>query len=79
MHGRITSNWRKRGDQLSMDVIIPASTTATVYVTCEAVSAITEGRKTIDKSEGVTFLRMEEGRAVFEVAAGSYAFRSEMN
>lgn len=79
VHGRITSNWRKRGDQLSMDVIIPANTTATVYVPCEAVSDITEGRKTIDKSEGVTFLRMEEGRAVFEVAAGSYAFSTEIN
>jgi alpha-L-rhamnosidase len=32
VRGRITSNWRKTGDSLIMDIEIPVSTTATVYL-----------------------------------------------
>ena len=76
VHGRITSNWRRRDDQLIMDVTIPANTTATVYVPAKDAASVTESGEPIDLCEGVTFLRMAEGKAVFEVAAGTYEFRS---
>ena len=31
-YGRIVSNWKRDGDMLTMDVTIPANTTATVHV-----------------------------------------------
>jgi hypothetical protein len=38
---------------------------------------ITEGRLPAADAEGVTFLRMENGKAVFRVESGSYEFISK--
>ena len=73
-YGEIRSDWKKMGSSLTMDVTIPANTTATVYVPANDVASVTESGKPAVQSEGVRFLRMEEGRAVFEVTSGTYAF-----
>lgn len=75
-YGRIVSNWKRIGDELAMEVTIPANTTATIYVPARAAEAVTESGKPAAKSAGVRFVKMEEGQAVFEVAAGKYEFRS---
>ena len=82
IHGRIVSNWRREGDtstgpgagKLTMDVTIPPNTTATVYVPARDAAFVTESGKPAAEAEGVKFLRMENGAAVFEVASGSYQF-----
>ena len=53
---------------------IPANTTATVYVPAERAEAVTEGGAPAESAEGVRFLRMEAGSAVFAVGSGSYRF-----
>jgi alpha-L-rhamnosidase len=59
-----------------MDVTIPANTTATVYVPAKDVASVRESGKPASQSEGVKFLRMEQDRAVLEVASGSYEFEA---
>ncbi len=78
MYGRIVSNWKRDDEKLTMDVTIPANTTATVYVTAKDAAAVTEGGKSVDKVEGVKFLRMENGSAVYTVGSGSYHFQSTL-
>jgi alpha-L-rhamnosidase len=76
-YGRIISNWKREGYKLTMDVTIPPNTMATVYVPAGDAAAVTEGGKTIDKVQGVKFLRMENnGAAVYAVGSGTYRFQS---
>jgi alpha-L-rhamnosidase len=53
------------------------NTTATVYVPAVDQAGITESGKPAAQAEGVKFLRMEKGAAVYEVGSGSYVFRVE--
>ena len=76
MYGRISSGWRREGKTVTMDITIPANTTATVYVPAGSETAITESGKLATKARGVKFLRMESGAAVFAVGSGVYRFES---
>ena len=75
-YGRIVSKWEREGGELTMDVTIPANTTATVYIPAKDAAGVTESGKPIAHVEGVKFLRMQRGAAVYAVGSGSYRFRS---
>jgi alpha-L-rhamnosidase len=77
-YGKIASNWKREGEKLTMDVTIPANTTATVFVPTKDAASVSESGKPAGDAEGVKFLRMENGHAVFEVASGSYEFQSQL-
>ena len=74
--GKIVSNWKRDGAKLTLDVTIPANTTATVFVPATSAGDVTESGKSAAQSPGVSFLRMENGRAVFAIESGEYKFRS---
>lgn len=76
--GRIDSNWKRDDRQLTMDVTIPANTTATVYVRTSGIASITESGKPVSRAEGVKFLRMEKESAVFSVCSGNFRFQSQL-
>ena len=73
-YGPIVSNWRKKDGVLTMDITVPANTTATVYVPGKN---ITESELPAAESEGVTFGRMDKNRTVLKVESGSYKFVSK--
>jgi alpha-L-rhamnosidase len=77
LFGRIASSWKLENDQLTMEVTIPANTTATVYVPAKDAAAVTESGKPANKADGVKFLRMENGAAVYEVGSGQYRFKAD--
>jgi alpha-L-rhamnosidase len=77
VRGPIVSDWKRDGGKFTLNVTIPANTTATVYVPAKNKASVTEGGKPLDKAEGVKFLRMEKDRAVFAVQAGRYSFVSD--
>ncbi len=68
IRGKIVSDWKRRGGKFTLEVSIPANTTATVYVSAQSAAAV--------KAEGATFLRMENSRAVFAIESGCYTFVS---
>jgi alpha-L-rhamnosidase len=74
--GPVASAWKKTGGGLEMQVAVPVGATATVFVPATAAAGVSEGGKPASQAEGVSFLRMERGAAVFAVAGGSYAFVS---
>jgi alpha-L-rhamnosidase len=78
-YGRIVSNWMRDGSELAMEVTIPPNSTATVHVTTKDRTVVTESGKAIDEAEGVRFLRMENGAAVYKVGSGTYRFRSTLS
>jgi alpha-L-rhamnosidase len=74
-YGVIKSDWKKENGQLSWNISVPGNTTAVVYMPAKENSDIKESSKPASSSEGVRFLRMESGNAVFEIGSGNYSFR----
>ena len=75
-YGRIVSHWKREGGKFAMEVTIPPNTTATVYVPAKDMAGVAESGKPASKADGVKFLRMENGAAVYEVGSGMYGFQS---
>ena len=78
MFGAIISNWKREGGAFLWTIAVPPNTTATVYVPSKDASAVTEGNQPANQAQGVRFLRMEGGSAVYSVGSGTYAFRSPL-
>jgi alpha-L-rhamnosidase len=74
LHGSIASEWKTTDQGLTLEVTVPANTTATVYVPADKPERVTEGGKPAADAEGVKFLRAEPGKAVYAVGAGQYRF-----
>ena len=74
IRGRIASHWRRDGGRLQLAVTIPVNATAVVYVPTEDATAVAESGKPAKEAEGVKFLRMADGAAVYELGSGSYSF-----
>ena len=78
IHGIIATDWKCTGNQVTLNVIVPVNTTATVCVPTANISSVTESGKPVDQSAGVKFLRQENGKAIFEVGSGTYKFASQI-
>jgi alpha-L-rhamnosidase len=76
LYGPIVSDWKIEGGAFVEKVAVPPNTTATIYLPANDAAAVTEGNKAAGRAEGVRFLRMEAGSAVYSVGSGTYAFRS---
>jgi alpha-L-rhamnosidase len=76
-YGRIVSNWKREGNKLTMDVTVPPNTMATVHVPARKAEVVMESEKPAGKAEGVKFLKMENGAAVYEAGSGHYCFSSD--
>lgn len=74
--GLISVDWRRDNDIFTLNVSIPANTTATVYVPTNNVESVTESGKRPEESVGVKFLHVEKGKAVYEIGSGEYEFES---
>ena len=77
-YGRIVSQWKTENGQLTMNVTIPANTTATVYVPATDVAHVTESGKPIAEAVGVKYLRSEGNRVVLSIESGAYRFRTRL-
>jgi alpha-L-rhamnosidase len=78
IHGKITTSWKAEGKRLTLEVVVPANTTATVCVPTRNIAGITESGQLVENVEHVKFLRREDDKAVFEVGSGDYKFASEI-
>jgi alpha-L-rhamnosidase len=76
LHDRIVSNWKRENGRLTMEVTIPANTTAEVFVPTKDANSVTESGKPVAKAQGVKFLRMQDGAAVYAVGSGTYRFET---
>jgi alpha-L-rhamnosidase len=77
IHGKIVSGWRREKGNFYLEVTVPANTTATIFIPATGAASVKEGRGAAMSANGLEFLRMEDGRAVFEAKAGRYDFASE--
>ncbi|MEO7309962.1 MAG: glycoside hydrolase family 78 protein [Chitinophagaceae bacterium] len=75
-YGNIVSHWEKDAGKFSWDITIPANTSATVYMPASSQNTVRENGKAVVDAEGVRFIKMEDGYAVFEIGSGKYSFHS---
>ena len=78
IHGKIVSDWRIKGSTFTLNITIPANTTAKVYVPTEDIENVTVGGRPAAKAGAVSLLRREKDRAVFAVGSGQYRFVSKL-
>jgi alpha-L-rhamnosidase len=78
IYGKIVSDWKIKNGEFTLNVTIPANTTATVYVPAKDAESVTEGDLPAAKAEGVQLVRMDNGKAVFAVGSGQYRFASKL-
>jgi len=74
LYGTIESHWKRDGDAIILAVKIPPNSTGTVYVPAKAAADVTVNGQKLSKADHVTFLRIEDRRAVIHVGAGRYEF-----
>ena len=80
--GLIESEWSlsDNGKTFTYDCVVPANTSATLMLPVESENAvITEGGKDISLSEGISFIKTENGRSYYEITSGKYHFVVENN
>ena len=75
-YGEIKSAWVMRSDgNLAYTATVPANTTATLYLPLKSEKDVVyEGTKPAKNSKGVKFVKIENGKAVYELQSGSYSF-----
>jgi alpha-L-rhamnosidase len=69
--------WKNQRGKFQMDIRVPVGSRATIHVPAESVRSVSESGKKAGESEGVEFLRMESGYALFGVGSGGYSFEVE--
>ncbi|HUC84120.1 MAG TPA: alpha-L-rhamnosidase C-terminal domain-containing protein, partial [Candidatus Acidoferrales bacterium] len=74
IHGKIVSDWKIKGGQFTLHVLIPPNTTATVCLPGAGVADVREGGLPAIKAPGVTSFSQQGKAATFEVEAGEYVF-----
>lgn len=68
VRGRVGVEWTKQNGLLKMNVMIPANSSATVYVPAASI-------KQVQATPPLKPVRFERGAAVFEIGSGGYEFR----
>ncbi|WP_156393625.1 family 78 glycoside hydrolase catalytic domain [Nocardioides sp. Root140] len=76
-YGPVTSDWRRTGRTLQLDVDVPVGSTATIKVPGANASAVTEGGLPAAEAEGVHDVAYADGTVVVTVCSGHYSFASD--
>ncbi len=76
IRGQVNVEWNKDGEDLILNIQIPANMTATVYILADDPKDVKEDGNPASSSPGITYLRMDGKYAVYQVESGWYEFNS---
>jgi alpha-L-rhamnosidase len=76
-HGKIVSNWKRDGEQFTLDLIVPANVTATVELPTTDAQSVSEGGHPISDVSDVRVIGSRGDRLVLAVPSGQYDFASK--
>jgi alpha-L-rhamnosidase len=74
MYGPIASQWKLVDRDFQWTVVVPANTTATLYVPSAAPDRVFEGSTPAEKAAGMQLVGQQGDRTVFRVGSGEYHF-----
>lgn len=73
-YGNIKSSWQLQNGQLSLDVEVPANTTATVYIPVKNNGAVQESGKPLATQKDIRLVSTGKEQTVVEIGSGQYHF-----
>ncbi|MBC7828750.1 MAG: family 78 glycoside hydrolase catalytic domain [Chitinophagaceae bacterium] len=76
LHGKIVSEWKRNGNQVTLHVVIPPHATATIFVPAKDVSAVTENSMPIKQIRGGKLAGWNGSYAIVKIGSGDYTFVS---
>lgn len=74
IRGPISTAWTVKDGAFSLDVTIPANTTATVVLPTKDKASVRESGGPAEAAQGVKFVRVEGEESVWSVGSGRYRF-----
>jgi len=74
IRGPIASAWKLEDGRFSLEVTIPANTSAMIGVPASTAASLTEGGKELARAQGVKVLGAAGGQVVLAIESGSYRF-----
>ena len=74
-YGRVAAGWKKSENELTVRVVIPANTTATVKLPGATLERVTESGKPLGKVKGVKSSTQQGEMVILEVGSGNYEFK----
>jgi len=72
--GKIATAWRRDGDQFTLNVLIPANTTAVVCIPTDDIKDLMEGRNPVKQSGGVKEVKIVDSLTKVQIGSGAYTF-----
>ncbi len=75
-YGKLSAHWKIIDRIFSMDVVIPANTTAVIYIPASTTESITESGKQLSELKEITINGKEGNYMVLQVGSGTYHFVS---
>jgi hypothetical protein len=76
-YGEIRSEWKKTNDLLKLNVVIPANTSALVYIPYTKGSVITESGKDINAIKEIRIIGSSHNKKIIRIGSGTYRFSVE--
>ncbi|HEX3006879.1 MAG TPA: family 78 glycoside hydrolase catalytic domain [Bacteroidales bacterium] len=77
-YGKLSNSWKANGKNITMNVEIPANTSATIYIPAKAADQITESGKAISSNKDIKVEGTENGYVIVKTGSGKYQFSSVM-
>jgi alpha-L-rhamnosidase len=74
-YGKLSSHWQWDKDDLLLDVVIPANTTATIYISTTDENNITEANIPVCNISAIRVASQERPNILLELGSGNYHFR----
>jgi alpha-L-rhamnosidase len=73
-YGRVFSGWKKDGNRFTMQVVIPANTSASVFVPAAKDAEVLEGGKPLSALKEIAVLGRTNTHVQLRLGAGQYQF-----
>jgi alpha-L-rhamnosidase len=78
IHGKISTKWELQNGNFSIEITIPANTTATVELPTTNISSVKEGGRNATAYAEIKLLPDEDGKAQYLIGSGDYHFTSQI-
>jgi alpha-L-rhamnosidase len=76
-YGKVASQWQREGGRLQLNVVIPANTTAIVYIPAQSIEAVREGGRPLAALKEIRLKGTQVNYMAVEVGSGQYRFTVE--
>lgn len=76
-YGKLSNSWKVDNNLISMDVEIPANTTATIYVPTHNANSVKENNMPLGSIKDLQVAGSEDGYVIVKTGSGKYHFTSQ--